>query len=505
MIDHVKGDKSGGKSCIISIDIGTSSAKAMLCTVEGKIVAQASASYPCYYPEPGWVEQDADEVLAGVVKVISSLVGQADLVTSSVEAIVFGGIWQSFLPLDAEDRPLCRALIWADQRSAKENASLRARLDNEEVRARTGCALHPMYFLSRLLWFKNQAPDLYARTARFVSIKEYVLSRLYGTRVVDRAIASGTGAWNISRRDWDYELLASVGVGEARFSECVEPTSVVRGLKSNYATAMGLSQGVPAVVGSADGALAHLGAVGLVEGRMSFSAGTSIALRLMSAEPRTVRGSEAWCYYLADGTWLRGGVAHGGCNALNWFATNILGARSGDDEKVFDRMNELARGAAPGASGLSFFPMFGGERCPNYRPDARGGIMGLSLNHSVADLTRALYEGLAFSIRAIYRMLAADLRPDLVVTGGILKSPVWLEIVADCLGKPLWRPAVDESAVWGGVVLGLKTIGAYPDLATASSSLVGTAGAVEPVAARQAAYQKIMSEYEKLYARLYAD
>ena len=477
----------------------------MLCTVEGAILAQGSASYPCHYPEPGWVEQDADEVLTAVVRVIGSLVRQAGVAGSCVEAIVFGGIWQSFLPLDAEDRPLCRALIWADQRSAKENAQLRAQLDNEEVRARTGCALHPMYFLSRILWFKHQAPDLYARTVRFVSIKEYVLSRLYGTRVVDRSIASGTGVWNIARRDWDYELLASVGADEARFSECVEPTSMVRGLQSSYAAAMGLSQDVPAVVGAADGALAHLGAVGLVEGRMSFSAGTSIALRLMCAQPRTVRGSEAWCYYLADGHWLRGGVAHGGGNALNWFATNILGARSGDDEKAFDRMNELARGAAPGASGLRFFPTFGGERCPNYRPDARGSIIGLSLNHSRADLTRALYEGLAFSIRAIYRMLAADLRPDLVVTGGILKSPVWLGIVADCLGKPLWRPAVDESAVWGGVVLGLKAIGVYPDLATASSSLVGTAGAVEPTRAQQAAYDNIMGEYETLYARLYAD
>ncbi|MDR0479009.1 MAG: hypothetical protein LBH31_04240, partial [Burkholderiaceae bacterium] len=260
MIHHLK----GGKSHIISIDIGTSSAKAILCTTDGTLTAQASAPYPCYYPEPGWVEQDADEVLVAVVKVIGSLVESASLAASGVEAIVFGGIWQSFLPLDAQDRPLCRALIWADQRSAQENILLKTRLDNEDVRARTGCALHPMYFLSRILWLKNQAPDLYARTARFVSIKEYILSRLYGTRVVDRAIASGTGAWNMARRDWDYELLAAAGVSEARFSECVEPASMVRGLQPSYAAATGLSAGTPAVVGAADGALAHLGAVGLV-------------------------------------------------------------------------------------------------------------------------------------------------------------------------------------------------------------------------------------------------
>jgi gluconokinase len=277
---------------------------------------------------------------------------------------------------------------------------------------------------------------------------------------------------------------------------------MVRGLQTSYAAAMGLSEGTPAVVGAADGALAHLGAVGLVEGRMSFSAGTSIALRLRCAQPRVDRGSHAWCYYLADGNWLRGGVAHGGGNAIQWFVEHILGARSGD-EPVFDRMNELARRAAPGAAGLRFFPLLSGERCPNDRPDARGALVGLSFNHGAAELTRSLYEGLAFCIRAIYRMLADDSRPDLVVTGGILKSPVWLEIVADCLGRPLWRPAIDESAAWGGVVLGLKAIGAYPDLTTASSALVGTAGVIEPAAAHRAAYEAIMSDYEKRYARLY--
>jgi len=489
------------KPHIVSIDIGTSSAKAIVCTADGALVAEASAAYPCYYPQPGWAEQDADEVLAGVVKAIGALIQRAGLAASSVEAIVFGGIWQSLLPLDAQDRPLCRALLWSDQRSARENALLRARLDHEDVKARTGCGLHPMYFLSRLLWFKTEAPELYARTARFVSIKEYILTRLYGVRVVDRAIASGTGAWNMARRDWDHELLAAAGVAEARFSDCVEPASMARGLKADYAAAMGLGEGAPAVIGAADGALAHLGAVGFAEGRMSLSGGTSIALRLRRAAPHTVRGSEAWCYYLADGNWLQGGVAHGGGNALTWFADNILGARPGAEP--WDGMNALALRAAPGAAGLRFFPLLGGERCPRHRPEARGAMLGLSFNHGTAELARALYEGVAFCTRAIYRMLAPDGRADLVVTGGILKSPVWLEIVAACLGKPLWRPHVGESAAWGGVALGLKTIGAYPDLATACAALVGTTGAVEPDPRQQAAYEEIMRDYEKLYAQVY--
>jgi gluconokinase len=495
---------NGVGACIVSVDIGTSSAKGILCGLDGTVVAEERVPYACYYPEPGWVELDADQVLAGVVELVSRLTQRAGVAASRVEAIVFGGIWHSLLPIDADGRPLSRALTWADQRSAKQNAELRARLDNEDVRARTGCALHPMYFLSKILWFKTAAPEVYARTARFVSIKEYILSRLYGTRVVDRSIASGTGVWNIATGDWDHDLLAAAGVGEARFSECVEPTSMVAGLGRSWASAMGLSAGAPAVVGAADGALAHLGAVGFAENRMSLSAGTSIALRLSRPEPCTERGSEAWCYYLADGRWLRGGVAHDGGNTLRWFADTILHASPGD-EAVFDRMNALAREATAGALGLCFFPLFGGERCPHYRPEARGGIVGLSFNHGEAELTRALFEGLAFCIRSLYLMLAGEARPGVVVTGGILQSPVWLEIVADCLGKPLWLPAVNESAAWGGVVLGLKAIGAYPDLASASASLVGVAGAVEPTPAREAAYQTIMSAYDRLYARLYAD
>lgn len=493
-----------GNSYIVSVDIGTSSVKTMLSSIAGTIVAQERASYASYYPQPDYVEQNADEVLDVVVGAIGRMMESAAALDPSVEALVFGGIWQSFLSVDIEGRPLHRAITWADRRSEKQNDFLRAHLDNENVRKRTGCSLHPMYFLSRILWAKENSPDIYKRTARFISIKEYVLFRLFGVSVVDHSTASGTGVWNMAKRNWDFELLAEAGIGEARFSECVEPTSIVGGLKPDYAAAMGLAQGTPAIVGAADGALAHLGAVGLSGQRMSLSVGTSMALRQKLAEPQIIGGSEVWCYYLADGIWMQGGVAHDGGNTLRWFADNILGAPHGE-EKVFDRMNELARHALPGASGLFVFPLFGGERCPNYRPGARGGILGLSFDHGAPQLTRALYEGFAFYVRALYHTLARESQPDIVVTGGILKSPVWIEIIADCLGVPLLRPEVEESAAWGGVALGLRAIGVYPDLAAASAALARTAKSVVPDPARAAAYKSIMSEYDRLYARLYGD
>jgi gluconokinase len=492
----------GTPAFLISVDIGTSSTKAILYEIGGEVVAEDRAAYRTYYPESGWVEQDPDEILAAVLAATKRLVAGAGVRASSVAALVFGGIWHSLLPVDAEGRPLCRATTWADLRSVPQNEALRSSLDSEAVKEKTGCTLHPMYFLSRLQWLREEAPEIFRRADRFVSIKEYVLFRLFGTRLVDQAMASGTGLWNMRSMDWDGELLSQVGLTRARFSECVEPATILPGLHREYAEAMGLAEGTPGVIGAADGALAHLGAVGLSEERMSLSVGTSVALRLRTASPRAIRGSEAWCYYLAEGNWLVGGVLHDGGNTLTWLADRVFGAASAGDE-IFDEMSRMAGEVPPGAEGLFFLPFFGGERSPHYHPEAKGTLHGLSFNHTRGHMVRALMEGLAYCMASVYRTLSLESSPEPVVTGGILKSSTWLGIVADFLGKTLWLPGVEESAAWGGVILGLKAVGVYPSLAGAAS-LVRTAGKLEPDPGRSEVYRELMTAYDELYARLYA-
>jgi gluconokinase len=493
-------------SCIISVDIGTSAVKAILCEIGGRPIATERAAYATCYPAPGRVEQDPDAILAALVRAIGRLVAASGRPAGSIAALVFGGIWHSLLPIDADNRPLCRASIWADLRSMAQNETLRASLGSEAVKAATGCALHPMYHLSRLMWLKEEEPAIFRKADRFVSIKEYLLSRLFDTRLVDHSTASGTGLWNLATRDWDPGLLALVGLDKSRFSECVEPTLVLPGLRREFAAAMGLLPGTPGVIGAADGALAHLGAAGLRGDRLSLSVGTSVAMRRWSDAPRLIGGSEAWCYYLAEGSWLLGEVLHDGGNTMTWLADSMFGA--GAEPRKFDALSRMAGEVAPGSDGLLFLPYFGGERSPRYRPDTRGTIQGLSFNHGQGHLVRALMEGLAHCMNAIYRDLACgpDLAcgtlPELVVTGGILNSPTWLGIVADSLGTVLRRPGMDESAAWGGVLLGARAIGAYSSLAEAAASLT-FAEKVEPDRARLQLYRKLNEDYDALYARLY--
>ena len=493
--------RQGKNMQLISVDVGTTHAKAVLYRHGRGIEFQQTAGYPTYYPRLGQVEQDPDEVLSAVEQAIRVLVERARVPSREVEALVFDGMWQSMLPVDRAGNPLARATIWADKRSIEENERLKERLDTEEVRRRTGCPLHPMYFLSRLAWLREHAPAVFGSADRFVSIKEYVVERLFGGRAVDRSTASGTGIWNMHTLDWDGELLSVVGLEPSRFSDCVEPTLVAPGLGAAAASRLGLREGTPCILGASDGAAAHLGSVGLSDDRMSLTVGTGAALRRRLSSPGIVPGTEAWCYYLAEGNWLLGGVLHDAGNALRWFADTLLPAGGGTEE-VFGEMNRLCAEVPLGAEGLLFMPLFSGERCPHDRPTARGAMYGLTLAHSRAHLVRALMEGLAFNLYWVYRMLTGETGPDLVANGGIVKSPAWLQIVADVFGRTLWLPQVPEAATFGGVLLGLRALGVLPSLA-ASTPLVDYAGKVEPDPARHAEYRNVFAAYEQLYLDLF--
>jgi gluconokinase len=487
---------------LLSVDIGTTHTKAILYQAGAGFIGQETESYTTYYPRPGFSEQDPDEVLAAVLKVISRLMDNTGVARAAIAAVIFGGIWQSTLAVDRQGRALHPAITWADTRSISQNEELKARLDTEEVKHRTGCALHPMYFLPRLAWLRAEVPDVFKRAARFISIKEYVVHHLFGSRQVDHSTASGTGIWNMHTMDWDDELLAEIGLSPDRFFESVEPTYMLPGLKREQASRLGLLEGTPGVIGAADGALAHLGSVGLAENRMSLMVSTGAALRRRMLSPRIIPGSEAWCYYLAEGNWLLGGVLPGAGNTLRWFADNLM-PTAGTGNEVFDQMNQLAADTPPGADGLYFFPLLSGERCPNYRPDAKGTVFGLTFSHTRRHLIRALMEGVAYNLYSVYKMLTAETEPELVVTGGIQKSPVWLQIVADVFGKTLWLPCIQEAAAWGGVLLGLRAIGELTNLEE-SATLIELAGKRAPNQENHEKYRRLLATYNRLYAELYS-
>jgi gluconokinase len=497
-----RGGKGDGKSpALVSVDIGTTNTRALLYRGGTGVAGEGSAACSTSYPRPGYVEQDAEEVLAAVAGATRALLDRSGVSPREIDAVVFDGVLQSLVSVDRAGAALAPAMLWADKRSLPQSERLKARYDNEEARRRTGCPLHPMYFPSRLAWLREEAPDIWNRAARFVSLKELVVQRLTGVSKTDRSIASGTGAWNMASRDWDADLLALVGLSSSGFPECVEPTTVVGGLTTEGAAALGLREGTPVVIGASDGAMAHLGSVGVDGQRMSLTVATSGAIRRSIRAPRVLPGTEAWCYYLGEDSWIQGGVVHGAGNVLRWFGDTLM-PPTATAEDLFSEIGRIAAEVPPGADGLRFLPLLGGERCPHDRPDARGSLWGLDFSHTRGHVARALMEGLAWYLSAVYRMLVPGDGPDLVVNGGIVKSPTWLQIVADVLGKTLWLPRVTEAAAWGGALVGLRALGVISSLEEAAP-FIGCNGGVHHDPGRHEIYATVIESCDELYRKLY--
>lgn len=488
--------------CILSIDIGTTRSKAMLYKENKGIIREEEESYNTYYPNPGFVEQDPDEVFAAVLKLIHRLMDNAATAPKDITALCFGGVLQSLLPVDIKGNVLHRAMLWSDNRSFPQNEELRTRLNMISIKQRTGCGLYSIYFPSRLIWMQENIPDLYKHTAKFISIKEYILNRLFGGYHVDHSIASGTGIWNMHTRNWDPELLSDIGIESEHFSECLEPISFIPGgIKRKYASLLGLIEGTPGIIGASDGALSHLGSAGTAVERMSLTVGTGAALRKCVPLPYVDSSSEEWCYYLADNNWLRGGVLLNAGNVFRWFADNLMPAAKKIKE-TFKLMDQFVENTPIGSEGLFFIPLLSGERTPRYRPDARGVIFGLTLAHSMNHIVRSLMEGLAYNIYSVYRMLDPDSKAELVASGGVLNSSVWLKIISDFLGKTIWLPGIQEVSAWGGIILGLRATSVISNLKDLKK-YIGPVEKQEPVIENWNFYQNLAAEYERINEEIY--
>ena len=484
---------------IISLDMGTTSCKGILCSRLHGVLAQSAREYRTYFSSPDIAEQNPDEIFNAVIEVIRELVEQCEK-PDHINALAFGGILHSVIPVDRECKPMERAMIWSDMRAREQCERLRKKLDQKRVHKRTGCPLHPLYLAPRLLWFSENMPDVFQKTARFISIKEFVLHRMFGEYVVDRSIASGTGLMNVHSLDWDGELLQHLGITEEKLSQIVDTDHRLT-LKRELAHTLGLSAHTFGIIGASDGPLAHLGSVGTDPSYMSLTVGTSAAVRKAVQNPTTVPGSEAWCYYMTDNTWVLGGVIHDAGNLFHWFNERFMQERSG--EHVFDLLEHSYHSIRPGSEGLFFLPFLSGERSPFYNPLASGAMIGMNFSHGREHVVHAMAEGISFRIHSVYNALEPAHQADLVLTGGILRSQAWMRITADFLGRKLFKASHESASAWGAALIAMRSLG-YIDSMDEINDTVKPVPAVAYDEEKHSAYKGVQSTYQHYYGKLFS-
>lgn len=491
----------------IGVDIGTTSTKAIVFTVTGEVKGVGNYGYPLLVPQPGWAEQDPNAILQAAIAAIRDALAQSGALSSQIAAMSFSGAMHSVIPIDAKGVPLCHAITWADNRSIAQAKRLKQNDAGQALYRRTGTPIHPMSPLPKLIWMREENPEVFQRAVRFISIKEYVLYQLLDRFVVDYSIASATGLLNLNQLQWDETALDMAGILPRQLSDLVSTTHILRGLRPVYAKAIGLDPNTPIVVGANDGALANLGVGALASHQLAVTIGTSSAVRTVVSQPLVDERMRTFCYALTDNHWVIGGPSNNGGIVLQWvrdtFCQAEIEAANQQGVDSYDVMLQTATQITPGAEGLICLPFLSGERAPYWNPDARGVFFGMGLHHHKGHFIRSALEGVLFAVYSITLALQdlAGAAKEIRASGGFAHSAPWRQMAADIFGLDVLVPQVYEGSAFGAAVLGMYAVQAISQLEEVNQ-LIQIYDRHSPNSNVFHTYQRLFSIYDRVYANL---
>lgn len=491
----------------IGIDIGTTSTKAVLFTEKGQGLAKHSVEYPLYTPTPSTAEQDPDQIYKAVLEVLKQVIQKSGVAPGCVAFVSFSSAMHSVIAMDGSHRPLTRCITWADNRSTKYAEIIKKEQNGHEIYRRTGTPVHPMAPLSKIVWLREEHPDIFKRAAKFISIKEYVFYQLFKQYLVDYSIASATGMFNLENLIWDEEALAVAGIKEEHLSTPVPTTHYVRGMDAWAAEETGLNPDTPFVLGASDGVLSNLGVNAVEPGVVAITIGTSGAIRTVVDKPVTDPKGRIFCYALTDKHWVIGGPVNNGGMTLRWVRDELAASEIETAKRLgissYDVLTKIADNVRPGCDGLLFHPYLAGERAPLWNANARGSFFGLTLHHKKEHMIRAVLEGVIFNLYTVFLALK-ELIPmpkQIQATGGFARSALWRQMMADIFDQDVYVPEDYESSCLGAAVLGMYALGTVDSLEVVSE-MVGATHHHTPNREHAAVYMELLPIYLRIMRKL---
>lgn len=469
---------------LLSIDVGTSGVRAALFDERGAPVPGAQTrNRRAFTTLSDFAELDADQIVAEVIKTIDELLANSP---GPIELIAISAFWHSLIGIDAAGFPTTPLLTWADTRAAQFAKALRENFDEREIHARTGCRFHPSYWPAKLRWLKHEHQEKFQDTRCWLGFAEYLCLRLFGTVATSISMASATGLFNQRECDWDWDFVRDLGISRETLPE-IRSQIDVRVSESRW-PALAEARLVT-IVG--DGAANNIGAGCSTKDRIALMIGTSGAMRVVFAgEPPAELAPALWSYRVDQKRVVIGGALSDGGGLVQWLGQSL-------------KIDQGEIGALePDAHGLTVLPFWSGERSTGWSSDARGGIFGLRQKTTPVEIMRATLEAIAYRFALIARALD-QVAPNATIfaSGNALRSsPVWLQIIADVLGRQLLFGGTAEASIRGAALLGLEAVG---KIGTIEEDSVAIEQVFEPDLERHARYQQGLARQEELYKRLY--
>lgn len=469
------------KKHLLGVDLGTSSTKSALYTIDGKLVAESTVEVPIYYPKPGVVEQENDDFYQTAAQTVRNCIQESGIDPREVTAIAFDSQMAGIGTVDEDFNPATRFDSWLDMRCQPYIEFLDVNYGDLVTRL-TGCPPTCDHG-PKILWWKEEQPEAYRRIAKFVTPAGYVSGKMVGLKgeeaYMDYTFLHFTGFSDAKNGTWSDELCETFGLDQTKLPRIVEPWHVVGEITERTAKEFGLAQGTVVAAGCGDTAASALGG-GIVRPGMLFDvAGTASVLAgctdtyVADVENRALLTMRS----VIPGLWNPLAYIAGGGIALRWFRDQFYNTFRGETQELstdlYPEMIARAADIKPGAEGLFFSPHLGGRICPA-TPEMRGAWTGFSWGHTQAHFNRAVLESVAYEY-AYYLNILRQLIPDLVllearVIGGGARSQVWNQIKADVLGVPIQPLKGNEFGSWGSAMLAGKAAGIFDDLTSIATA-----------------------------------
>jgi gluconokinase len=490
----------------LGIDLGTGSCKSVVVDEKGGILGFGIGRYGGVDAGSKWQEQDPRDLVAAATASVRNALADAGVDPEGCSGLSMGGALHSLLALDSRGNPLTGVITWADGRGLRQAEGVREGSTSIRLYQETGCPVHGMYPLYKILWLRQNRPDVFRETRRYVTAKEYVLAEFTGRFATDFSLASGSGLFDVRKLRWSDLALDLASVREEQLSTLLPPSALHGRLKPGMARRLGIPDRTPVITGSSDAANSSLGAGAVSPMQATCMVGTSGALRVISGRPIFDEKGRSWCYAVDEHHWLVGGAVNNGGIALSWLRDilnrALLPPRS-DGDLGFEDILDLAAQAPPGAGGVVCLPFFAGERSPNWNLNAKAVFFGMTLEHDLRHLARAMLEGIAFRLRSVQEMLAGvglDIH-QIIASGGFTKSEFWIQVMTDALNRRISVPRWGETSALGAAFWAMVGAGRL-DRIESAGDLVVPGKSYDPIPANAGEYDARYALYVGIYQAL---
>jgi xylulokinase len=488
----------------LGLDIGTSGVKACAIDARGHTVASASAPLKLSAPRPGWAEQDPADWWTATVRVIKRVVATTRQHRATIESIGLSGQMHTSVFLDRANRVIRPALLWCDGRTTAQCRAIAATVSADELRAWVSNPPLEGFTLPKILWLRDEEPAAFRRLAKVLLPKDYIRFLLTGTLAAEPSDASGTLLFDVARGRWSEDMAAALGLSTELLPAVGGSSEILGRVTAPIARMTGLAEGTPVVGGGADNACGAIGVGAVQPGSVVVSWGTSGTVLSPTEKPVVDPGMRAHTFcHAVPGTWYVMGVMLSAGGAFAWHARE-LARELAKNERAVERLNDEAAEIPIGASGLTFLPYLQGERTPHRDASARGALVGLSLAHTRAHVTRAVLESIGFGLRDCQEILVelGLAVPELLFTGGGAEAPFIRQLEADISGKRVIRVDQKEGPAFGAALLAAVGAGAFDSVSAAAAKTVKRGAATRPRAAAHRAYAEPYRRFQALYGSL---